>query len=473
MRASSISSLTFSEKRRLAVACQLLSHAAILILDQFTDDMDIFDTFFLVEYLQQYSRMGKVVIMTLQPPTFEIFAMCTRVLLLSGGKTIFSGLRQDLPKHMGIMGFPCPPFKNPADYYLDLVTLDDLSAAAMLESKQRIETLIHAWEMSSVELARIPPTALPHIITNNDFFGHTSAILKRNIIYFQPIALLNWIRQMILFVILSLAIGFVFWDLPSSDSQLAYNDRLGYHHTIMAVGIWPIVMFTIRHSSMDSKYAADEIRMGLYPRSSFIIIRTLLSIISSIGISISYVLPSSIMTSLYMSDLSIYIYTGYMVLFLNALHMMTLFTSNLFSKRISATVFLGVIISFLSIFGGFTLKPQNVSKYMKWIYWVTPEKWLLPVLVDVENDEANLATLMNSQLCRSKQVQHHDIIVQQTCVQPNVTQFLSDFLIMRENHVLSSANMELSTILAFGIFIFTFFILTYLLFICKRRSLKK
>jgi hypothetical protein len=55
--------------------------------------------------------------MTLQPPTFEILSMCSGVLLLSGGKTIFSGNRADLPRHMGQLGYPCPPFKNPADYY--------------------------------------------------------------------------------------------------------------------------------------------------------------------------------------------------------------------------------------------------------------------------------------------------------------------------------------------------------------------
>lgn len=55
--------------------------------------------------------------MTLQPPTFEILSMCSGVLLLSGGRTIFSGNRADLPRHMSQLGYPCPPFKNPADYY--------------------------------------------------------------------------------------------------------------------------------------------------------------------------------------------------------------------------------------------------------------------------------------------------------------------------------------------------------------------
>lgn len=118
VRTTNVSKLTHSEKQRLGLACQLLSQPSILILNQSTTNMDIFDTFFLVEYLRQWCNVGgRIVIMTLQPPTFEILSMCSGVLLLSGGRTVFSGCRSDLPRHMGSLGYPCPPFKNPADYY--------------------------------------------------------------------------------------------------------------------------------------------------------------------------------------------------------------------------------------------------------------------------------------------------------------------------------------------------------------------
>lgn len=104
VRSSNVSRLTQSEKQRLCVACQLLTDACVLILDQVTSNMDIFDTFFLVEYLRQWSSNGRMVIMTLQPPTFEILSMCSGVLLLSGGRTIYSGSRSDLPRYMGSVG---------------------------------------------------------------------------------------------------------------------------------------------------------------------------------------------------------------------------------------------------------------------------------------------------------------------------------------------------------------------------------
>lgn len=50
----------------------------IVLLDQPTKGMDIFDTFFLVEYLRQWAARGRIVVMTIHPPTYEIFTMISR-----------------------------------------------------------------------------------------------------------------------------------------------------------------------------------------------------------------------------------------------------------------------------------------------------------------------------------------------------------------------------------------------------------
>ena len=64
-----------SEKQRLNVACHLLLDADIIVLDRPTRGMDIFDTFFLVEYLRQWAARGRIVILTLQ---VSLLVMITR-----------------------------------------------------------------------------------------------------------------------------------------------------------------------------------------------------------------------------------------------------------------------------------------------------------------------------------------------------------------------------------------------------------
>lgn len=117
MRLTNVGRLTRSELRRLNVACQMLLDTVILILDQPTREMDIFDTFFLVEYLRNWASTGRIVILTLHPPTYEIFTMISKVLLISAGRTMYSGYRRDLIPYFSSIDYPCPAFKNPSDYY--------------------------------------------------------------------------------------------------------------------------------------------------------------------------------------------------------------------------------------------------------------------------------------------------------------------------------------------------------------------
>ena len=51
MRHTRVARLTVSERRRLNVASHLLLDTDFVLLDQPTRGMDIFDSFFLVEYL--------------------------------------------------------------------------------------------------------------------------------------------------------------------------------------------------------------------------------------------------------------------------------------------------------------------------------------------------------------------------------------------------------------------------------------
>lgn len=60
---------------------------------------------------------GRIVILTLHPPTYEIFTMLSRVVLISAGRTMFSGRRKNMLPYFSSVDYPCPSFKNPSDYY--------------------------------------------------------------------------------------------------------------------------------------------------------------------------------------------------------------------------------------------------------------------------------------------------------------------------------------------------------------------
>lgn len=112
---------------------------------------------------------------------------------------------------------------------MDLVTLDDLSAAAMLESSARIDSLANAWEhMRGDNLAQLDSYGpMPSYRRHAGFFGQMLALTMRFVFYKQPSSMLAWISKLVCAAVLSLFVGCIFWDIPSSDPQLDLNDRLG------------------------------------------------------------------------------------------------------------------------------------------------------------------------------------------------------------------------------------------------------
>lgn len=165
-----------------------------------------------------------------------------------------------------------------------MVTLDDLSAAALLESSARIESLANAWDrMNSESPLAAPLASLPDPTQSAGCFGQIGTLYKRYIIYKQPAALLSWISRLILAAVISLCVGGIFWDIPSTDPLLTYNDRLGYHHTLMGIALWPLLLLIIRDIQDDRRCAEKDIHLQMYGRAVYIFVQSLLSTFPSVS----------------------------------------------------------------------------------------------------------------------------------------------------------------------------------------------
>ncbi|XP_046960224.1 ATP-binding cassette sub-family G member 8 [Vanessa cardui] len=441
VRDTNVVRLTRSEIRRLNVACQLLLDMAILILDQPTKEMDIFDTFFLVEYLRNWASTGRVVIMSLHPPTYEIFAMLTKVVLISAGRTMFSGYRRDMLPYFASIDYPCPAFKNPSDYYLDLVTLDDLSAAAMLESSGRIEALAGVFAGAQSAPEPPPPVPLPAPAARPNVLSQAFALVEKSLLYTQMTTLSNVITRIIIAAVMSLITGTIFWDLPSTDAKLSQHDRVGYHYSVMCVCAWPALLWlSAREAGAARAHVERDVAVGLYSRTVFVLVDQFLEIWSAILTWLAYLVPSYAMSGLYAQSLGsfdgFYIYLGYMLLYLISIQMLCRAAIFLIPMEKTASILSGFCLFLTTLVNGVMLHQQDLPRYVKWLEYVSPSKWTLPEILRRELSEIALRSSISKDLrCTNKQRQHLDIIVQSPCPPPNGTQVLSNFEYLRSDNI--------------------------------------
>ncbi|KAF9379318.1 hypothetical protein CPC16_010828 [Podila verticillata] len=119
--ASGQRSISGGEKRRVSIACELVTSPSILFLDEPTSGLDSYNAYNVVECLVTLARnYQRTVVCTIHQPRSNIFALFDQLVLLAKGHLVFSGETKKLNVHLKSLGHNCPEGFNMADYMLDL-----------------------------------------------------------------------------------------------------------------------------------------------------------------------------------------------------------------------------------------------------------------------------------------------------------------------------------------------------------------
>lgn len=109
------------EKRRVAIACELVTSPSILFLDEPTSGLDAYNAHNVIESLVNLARnFDRTVVVTIHQPRSNIFSLFDKVILLAQGKVVYSGAQIRAAEHFSELGYTCPPSYNLADYLIDL-----------------------------------------------------------------------------------------------------------------------------------------------------------------------------------------------------------------------------------------------------------------------------------------------------------------------------------------------------------------
>jgi ABC-type multidrug transport system ATPase subunit len=137
------------EKRRTSIGVQLLSNPSLLWLDEPTTGLDSTSAFQVIKTLQSLARKGRTIIVTIHQPRSEIWDLFDNVILLSRGSPAYAGSAKDCLPYFAKLGHEMPAFTNPAEYLIDVVSVDNRSADAERVAQERVGRVIEAWRMHS------------------------------------------------------------------------------------------------------------------------------------------------------------------------------------------------------------------------------------------------------------------------------------------------------------------------------------
>jgi ABC-type multidrug transport system ATPase subunit/ABC-type multidrug transport system permease subunit len=207
------------EKKRVAIAVEMLADPSVLFLDEPTTGLDSYNAESLTELLNGLARTGVTVIATIHQPNSYIFALFDRILLLGGTEVIYHGKAKKSLRHFKKIGFECPEFSNPAEFLLGLLTpSDDKFDEKIALFKQASSKTIPALEVKE----------LPSLFHREPigFFRETFLLINRSMINTtrNKLSILYKAIANFCFLLLTLA---AYFDACNSTTPTSVSDRAG------------------------------------------------------------------------------------------------------------------------------------------------------------------------------------------------------------------------------------------------------
>ncbi|CAH2108446.1 unnamed protein product [Euphydryas editha] len=141
--------LSGGQRRRLAVALELLSDPSLLFLDEPTTGLDSSSSTSLIALLNGLARGGRTLVATIHQPSALIFDKIDSIYCLTSGNTLYSGPRIHLLPSLDNAGLRCPPYHNPADFLMEVASGEydvDLNRTAKSMLEYKPESTSSDWE---------------------------------------------------------------------------------------------------------------------------------------------------------------------------------------------------------------------------------------------------------------------------------------------------------------------------------------
>ncbi|SCU78835.1 LAMI_0A06194g1_1 [Lachancea mirantina] len=109
------------EKRRVSIACELVTSPSILFLDEPTSGLDSNNANNVIECLVRLAlHYNRTLVLSIHQPRSNIFKSFDKLILLSEGETVYSGNAREVSDFLRNNGYICPADYNIADFLIDI-----------------------------------------------------------------------------------------------------------------------------------------------------------------------------------------------------------------------------------------------------------------------------------------------------------------------------------------------------------------
>ncbi|AOA64102.1 Putative ATP-dependent permease [Komagataella phaffii CBS 7435] len=143
------------EKRRVSIACELVTSPSFLFLDEPTSGLDAFNAHNVIECLVKLARdFNRTIIFTIHQPRSNIVALFDKLILLADGYLVYSGQMGHCNQFFLDHGYKCPTGYNIADFLVDITTDERVISVLDHSEENDIHKVIESSDSLGENLSR-------------------------------------------------------------------------------------------------------------------------------------------------------------------------------------------------------------------------------------------------------------------------------------------------------------------------------
>ncbi|XP_028783227.1 ABC transporter G family member 6-like [Neltuma alba] len=390
------------ERRRVSIGIDIIHDPIVLFLDEPTSGLDSTSAYMVVKVLQRIAQSGSIVILSIHQPSYRIVGLLDRLIFLSHGQTVYSGLPANLQRFFSEFGHPIPDNENRTEFALDLireleqnnggtkglVEFNKSWQSNQLKSKPNgHETSINGQRVSLKDAigASISRGKLVSGAPNNSnltmsssvptfanpFWIEMAVIAKRSLINSRRMPELFGIRFGAV-LITGIILATIFWHLDSSPKGA--QERLGFFAFAISTTFYTCaeampVFLQERYIFM------RETAYNAYRRSSYVLAHSIISIPSLIFLSLAFAATTFWAVGLAGGASGFFFYFLIIVASFWAGNSFVTFLSGVVAHVMLGFTVVVAIIAYFVLFSGFFISRDRIPAYWIWFHYISLVKY--------------------------------------------------------------------------------------------------
>ncbi|WVZ68271.1 hypothetical protein U9M48_017230 [Paspalum notatum var. saurae] len=383
------------ERRRVSIGTDIIHDPILLFLDEPTSGLDSTSAFMVVKVLRRIAESGSIVITSIHQPSQRILGLLDRLILLSGGRTVFSGPPSALPSYFAEFGFPVPDDENRAEFALDLIREFESSPTGTKPLVDFYRTWQRDHHQSSQLAAAAPTVSLKEAISAsisrgklvsgsdvageaasvhtyaNPFWVEMKVLTKRSAINTRRMPELFLIRLGAV-VVTGAILATVFFRLDQSPKGA--QERLGFFAFAMST-----MFYTCADALpvfLQERYVfLRETAYGAYRRASYVLSNAIVSFPPLVVLSLAFAFTTFFAVGLAGGVPGFAFYTlAILASFWAGSGFVTFLSGVIPHVMIGYTVVVAILAYFL-LFSGFFINRDRIPSYWIWFHYLSLVKY--------------------------------------------------------------------------------------------------